>query len=174
MLVLDAVQERAWWSQTKLCCADRLYLIILKSLLWILLEQLFQKLLDCFLSLFKILSRYFISAQARGYQRWGLCWPVLKCLITCLSLICLPSSWALSAHWQLAALFSWAKWWEMSQYTCLSCKICSYSLKWHIMQFCYIVKTVLCICLLPSGSICASLHHGWSLPKQTLHSYTSQ
>lgn len=113
----------------------------------------------------------FVSPQALVYQRWEPCWLVLKCLITWPSLICLPSFWALPVHWQLAALFSWEKWWETSQYTCFTFKICSCSLKLFVACFvtCYERFSIFV-----KGSICASFHHGWSLPEQALHSYRSQ
>ena len=119
-----------------------------------------------YLQAVKFMSSLFISCQALGFQRWGPCWPVLKCLITCRSLICLPSSWALSVRWQPAALFSWAKWWETSQYTCLLFKPCDRSVKlsaalWAVTGSSVIVK----------GSVCASLHHGRLLPEQPLLSY---
>lgn len=59
-------------------------------------------------------TAYFNPPQALGSQRWGPCCPVLKCLFTCPSPTCSLSSWALSVRWQRAALFPWAKWWDLS------------------------------------------------------------
>lgn len=169
MLHFQLVLCRLSMTSHSPCHRLTFYFITLKLLLYIRIKFFF--FLNFLITSGSNPNPCFISPQALVYQRWEPCWLVLKCLITWLSLICLPSFWALPVHWQPAALFSWAKWWETSQYTCFTFKICSCSLKLFVACF------VMCyerFSIFVKGSICASFHHGWSLPEQALHSYRSQ
>lgn len=90
-----------------------------------------------------------ISPQVQGYQRSEPCSLALKCLITCLSLIYLPSTWASSVPWQLAALFSWAKWLEGSQHISIQSLAFPYNCMFSTFLWCLslIIRVHLCISL---------------------------